>query len=212
MHSNAFIQKKHEDISESPRRINPTDPNFGFQSLQDNSSLTSKILHDTDTILWDRIHGYPLYKLNNKMVIIDTFTNRIIYYLQWKDEYERHLNTTVATETLHWRDRSVSKLLGVSFLMYLDKLLEIHGSIMTDLVHTADGERFWINLISKAIENKLQVYYYNNVPSDVKIIKITDQYEFSSILNDYIPWGNKTKNQTQKFVISNKILVKMKND
>lgn len=203
--------KYREFLNELPQRRYPVDTDLGFPSKFENSRLVKKILKSDKTVFIESFNNdRNLYRFKNRFVLVDEYYHQIIYYMTWKQKFYKCLNSEVAIETIHWRDRSVFGFSNLTQHVYLDLLLPLTKVIMCDYEHTSPGERFWFRLVETALNKNLKVYYFNFLPTSHifknELITINDEFDLKEILLDKTPWGDNMNSQSKRILISSKML------
>ena len=186
-----------------PRRITLPPNEFGLKNEQFNTRIASAMLKHASVLEYFQ-NDLALYKYKNKILLVDKYNIRTLYYLRYKISYISYLNEHVSTAVLHWKNR-YQYLVGLSdiaYLVFFKYLLPNTGIVMTDNLHTEPGEIFWLKLIDKSIEKGYYVYNLNLLPVDKdnnrELIQISD-------MNDVLHLGN---NEDRRVLISLKPLKK----
>jgi hypothetical protein len=71
---------------------------------------------------------------------------------------------------------------------------------------TPDGQHFWDNRVADALQNKSYVYYVNLLPHR-EIIRITSLKQYDELANSKEIWGDGTKHQARRIIITTKQLI-----
>jgi hypothetical protein len=198
-------------MTEMPRNIVTVDPDMGFGVSKNNKELAAAVLRN-GTLLETTQLGNQLYKHGNRFIMVDPHRVTVLYYMKWKEEYYNLLGTTVVKEMIQWRDRGVFESRNLTSHVFFDLLLPIHGAVMTDHRHTADGQRFWLRTIDEAFDRNLNVYMVNFFESTggVKnhIELLSDKLALHNLLirSPDAPWGDSKNYEARRIVISNKVI------
>ncbi len=197
-----------ELLFEMPQSIEPTE--FNLNDPKVNKRHAREFLKDSEREQLEAISGGTLYKIGNKIMLIDEDSElapRLLYYVQWKDIFHKFVGRRAASQIAVWRDQDEPATAGVAQRIFFDYLLPIYGVMITDTMQTPDGRRFWINRIGDAFKKHLHVYYLNLMqPSGGRdaqreLIEIHDEAEFSKLSREKEFWGRPDLFRARKILI-----------
>lgn len=204
---------KRKMLAELPKRIELSPDEFGLKNVEYNYRVASSILkHPQKTLVETYPRQRNLYRYQNRFILIDEESVMVLYYLSWKEEFFKILNTTVTTEVLHWRNRGQT-MMGFANLtrhVFFDLLLPLRGAVLSDSLHTPSGEAFWVKIIEESFDRNLGVYYLNFLPVNThvnrEIIQLHDKNDFLDLTNPTnsvvrAPWGGHEKFEARRFLI-----------
>ena len=96
-----------------------------------------------------------------EIALIDTSTNAVVYYN--RVEFIGELGGRSVVQCLPWRthvylDRPIPS--GLHGDVLVNHLLERYSVLLSDSLLTANGAHFWLSQISRALHEKLSVYFW----------------------------------------------------
>lgn len=145
-----------------------------------------------------------LYFIDDKYFVLDTEQKKILYYLQYETSFSSKLGGSFLWQSLVWRDKKAKELNTLPHKLFFEKLLPKYKTVVTDGKQTLDGQRFWDYQIACAIENNLNIYYYNTKTKFLE--KISSLIEFEKAIQKYEIWGNTKLHEQKLMVITSKQL------
>lgn len=113
-----------------------------------------------------------------EIALIDTSTNAVVYYN--RVEFIGELGGRPVVQCLPWRthvylDSPIPR--GVHGDVLVNHLLDRYTVLLSDSEVTASGEHFWLSQISRALHEKLSVYFWMADTGKLKQLTDTAQIE-----------------------------------
>jgi len=145
-----------------------------------------------------------LYNYKNMYFVLDNETKQILYYMQYETSYSSKLGGSFLWQSLIWRAKNVLQVKRLPHEIFFKILLPKYGTIITDGQQTDKGQNFWNYQIHNAINNNLNVYYYEDLSNYLE--KINSEREFELAINKHDIWGDTKAHEHKLMVITSKIL------
>jgi len=186
-------------LMEAP--INVYDTDFGLTDDRKNSDLLRDLTSHGKSKKIDSFNGTDLLKTGNKIFASDG--NRILYVVQWEDNYNRTLRLNSITQIAVWRNTTVPATQGMSKHVFWNILFPIHNAITTDNGQTSAGRNFWSIRIGEALDSGVGVYYLDMNSKTVSKISSGNDLISSS----KIAYGDAHKFRARKFCITSHELI-----
>jgi hypothetical protein len=189
-----------QDIFEAPEIVGATQ--FGLDVPKVNIQFARDLLSDKRTKVLDIINGNKLVQKGHEIILIDDSNPnvpKILYFVKFivkKINYIKRNSAQVAV----WRT-SGSSAIGIASKIFFNYILPITGCIVTDIYQTLDGQKFWEDRISDALDAGLYVYFIDVMPPNRKIVPILN-FDDLHQLKDQI-WGAGQKFHERRVIITN---------
>lgn len=140
-----------------------------------------------------------VYEYRRMFFCLDTLNKKILYYMQYDISYTKTLGSFL-WQSLVWRDENSPQVNTLPHKIFFDKLLPKWGIVATDGRQTKDGKRFWQYQVTYALEQKINVYYFNLKTKELEQIETIDH--FDNVIRKYDIWGDSKDHQNKLIVIS----------
>ena len=196
---------KISDLYETPQIIPGLTDEENLDSFSVNKSKYSELakLHNKKEIsrLSDDVIIYQSGRMN---FCLDTSRKEVTYYMQ----YEVSTNKVFGSflwQSLVWRSKKVQYNKAMPHKIFFNTLLPKFKVIVTDGMQTVEGKRFWEFQIAFAIENDINVYFFDDKSKE--LIKVNTLIEFDKVSRDHDVWGETPIHKSKLMVITTKELI-----
>lgn len=198
------IKKDITPLIETPRQI--ASQQFGLDNTENNIHHGKQFLSEPDKQAIKSIGEYTLWEFKRHYILIHNETNYISYYMQYDVKPLEYLNNRpCATQVVVWRSFAVRETEGITKEIFFNELLQTWKTVVTDSYQTPDGQRFWGNIVAKAMQMPASVYFLD-LSSNKKIIKINNSREFIEMENNKMIWGIDQSYKNKLLLITTKPL------
>jgi hypothetical protein len=180
-----------EYLTEMPRIVSDT-TDFGLTDIDFNTELNDKFLKSkkTKTLKIYPDHGYKLCQYRNKIFLSDGF--KILFYVQYIEKWIPFIKITAISQIRIWRSSTIG-IPNLPSYIFFNHIFPIKKIIATDIEQTTDGQRFWYDRISQALEMRLHVYYVNILALNRELIEIKTFTEFLKLAEEKKIWNSEAK-------------------
>jgi hypothetical protein len=140
-----------------------------------------------------------VYQYDNMFFCLDILNKKILYYMRYDVSYTKILGSFL-WQSLVWRDEKSPQVKTLPHKIFFKELLPKWGIIATDGQQTSDGRRFWEYQIAYALEQNINVYYFNLKSKE--LVQISTLDEFDKAIHQYDIWGDTIEHRNKLMVIS----------
>lgn len=191
-------------LLETPQSISDVD--FGLNDPNQNRSFFEELMRNKRK---KEVASYDdgkaiLYQLGYKLILVNKIDMKVEYFVQYKIEYYKTLESRACTQIKVWRKSPSIYAKDLAKDIFFNNLLKIEGIMMTDIQQTDAGKRFWENRISEAFSQKLFVYYVDF--NSKKLENLENYNEFVRFMNEKTVYGFTHANQAKRLIISERQL------
>jgi hypothetical protein len=169
----------------------------GLEWLKRNPRIVEELPHSTLYRCGDAQNGFFfLWEPNDRLVE---------YFIRYETKKTK-LHGLSVTQTALWRSLTSRDNRGLTRHVIFDMLLPQYKSLLSDQIQTADGKRFWIDLMSESLGKDLNVYLIDFLSQ--KIHRITQPAELRLLGADEneatsVWFPNSNRHRGLRFMISN---------
>lgn len=191
-----------ELMIESPENVLPTQ--FGLDNPSINNKILKKLKLDTRLKRLGDYKGGIVYKVGNK--IFSEYENKIVYFLQFEEEKYDIFNGKSATQIKVWKGQPYRVTSGIPSFIFWEVLFDKEdiSAILSDKAQTSQGQIFWQDRISDAIDRGYYVYIVNF--NDNTHEQITSHDGWDSFKEKYYGDGDKYKNMRFAICKNNSVI------
>ena len=190
-------------IFESPKYTFPQEFNLDDESV--NIKTGKELMNDSRKEAIKAIGDYTLYAFPRAYALIHNDSKYVAYLMKYEVNFHKFLQRQCASQVLVWRAPVRREAIDLARYIFWSHLLPSYKTIITDSVQTPDGERFWGNRLTEAFANGIYVYYVSFIPNR-EVIQIHNENEFLKIRTDKDIWGDESKHQGRRIIITSKEL------
>lgn len=189
-----------QDSFEMPETVGATQ--FGLDIPKINIQAARDFLADRKTVVVGKIKNHNIYKKGYELAYIDvTDPNvpKMLYFVKFIVKKIHYIKQDAAQQIAVWRADG-SEAVGIAGDIFFNYLLPITGCMVTDIYQTTDGQKFWGDRISNALERGLFVYYIDVMPPNRKTVPILNYGDLISHKDEI--WGNGQKYHERRVIIT----------
>lgn len=144
-----------------------------------------------------------IYNSNKMFFCLDLENKKVLYYMQYDTSFSNTLGSFL-WQSLVWRDKHSPQVKLLPHKIFFEELLPKYGIIATDGDQTEDGRRFWEYQIAHALENNINVFYFNLTSKELQSIKTL--VDFDKAIRKFDIWGDTKEHQQKLMLITTKNL------
>ena len=181
---------EHYNLTESPARIR--DVEYTRNNALLNSASAVQVIEQS-TLMGDYQYGsftFDIYKLEEGDDIFYNLLEKKHPFIYLNHDIEKTelnvMNGVISRDVWNWKSTP-----GLARLWMFDYILPKHDFIMSDIVHTSKGERFWNSLLKEALSKNLMCGVINM--KFKKIIPIDD-------VDNFEQWYDENKKDYQVII------------
>ncbi len=177
---------------------------FGLSDEKANRKHARLLMGKPRKLIYDLGDGVHVYQTGSAqggdLFMYDPADGLIGYYVHYKAMHKSLTGGTI-TQTAVWRSLTAPKADGLTNRIVFDYFLHHYPAIMSDRMQTDMGQRFWINLMTRALAKGHRVALADF--SLRKIHEISGPPELRLWYSDPDDgaWGQLNKHQALRFII-----------
>lgn len=186
-------------LLESPANTFPTD--FGLDDETRNKDFGTGLLKQHSKQALEQIGDFTLWEFKREYALIRNEDNYVAYYMQFRFDLINQIKRQCVRQITVWRSVLVSEQSGLAKRIFLNHLLKSYQTVITDAEQTPDGRRFWADRIRDCLSDGIIVYYLNII-APREITQIHTMADYADIVSGRPAYGDETKFQHRRFVIT----------
>jgi hypothetical protein len=176
---------------------------FGLTDEKKNKKILKNLLTKKKETFWGT-ETHELFRTGawdgSGYILLQNKRENLISYIVKYEMKNGVMNfKKVIVQVKVWRSLKDPAVSGLAKKIFFGILLPKYGAIMSDMLQTRDGQRFWIDNMTQADARGYQVAYVDRNQRKVVIHpKDISMYDW---IDSFHTWEDETKNDGEKFLI-----------
>src|SRR5574343_1575768 len=192
-------------LNEMPRRISQLPVDDDLSVYNTNQAKYKELYNIPNKQIYHKFDDNKVvYYISNKVFCLDTINKQIVYYMEYETSFNSILGS-YAWQSLVWRKKNTQYINTLPHDIFFKVLLPKFGTVVTDGEQTDDGIKFWEYQIGYALNNNLNVYYFNTLTKE--LIHLPSTLAVYNLDQKIKIWGTDNEHKHKLVVITKKQLI-----